>query len=484
MGHGFVPDWQALSRRTVLCCAGYMAAAAAPLLGQAPSPTREPDAFLNQQRRIDQQIEQELGEVLPPGQRMTFEYGGWYSLHLFLFDDGVNSSRTYRRNDLRVWTRLTFDGGAHEVYARGRLGYLDFNTGDSYDGNDDDWEGPHLERGYYQFDLRRALAAYGGSETSCNLQLKIGRDLVTFGTGYTFSIPLDHVQVRAQVRDLQLTGVVGRTVGSLDDFDASRSTTRTRRAFFGLESRYLGFERHEPFTYVLWQNDHNHDTVPHPLQGYDYDSFYVGLGSEGELGPHLRYATEWVYQAGRSYGHRRFAKRDRIRAWAFEAELEYLFEGPHRPRASIEYLFASGDGDRLSSPTDAVGGNRGDHTDTSFIGFGWHDTGLSLAPRLTNIHAWRGGASFFPFPKHRRLASLEVGADTYMFWKHHRTGAISDFTANRRSGYLGWEMDFFANWEVTTDLAWTARYGVFFPGRAFDDRTTRTFLLIGATWSF
>ena len=466
-----------------LCWAGGGLAAAPPLFAQRPSPGREPDAFLNQQRLIEEQIQEQLREALPPARRMTFDYGGWYSLHLFLYDDGLNSSRTYRLNDLRLWTRLTFDQGAHEVFARARLSYLDFNTGDSFDGNDDDWEGPTLERGYYQFDLRNALSAYGRQQVPYNLQFKIGRDLVSFGTGYAFSLPLDHVQLRAETAGVQLTGVIGRTVGSFEDIDRSRYTTRTRRAFFGVEGRYLGFDRHEPFTYVLWQSDHNHDTVPHPLQGYDYDSFYVGLGSEGELSEHLRYSTEWVYQTGRSYGHRRFAKRDVIRAWAFHTELEYLFDDPHRTRASIEYLFASGDEDRLLSPTDAVGGNREDYTDTSFIGFGWHDTGLSLAPRLSNIHSWRGGASFFPFPKDRRLAGLEIGGDAYLFWKHHRAGAISDFTADRQSGYLGWELDFFANWKITTDLAWTARYGVFFPGKAFDDRTTRTFLLVGVTWS-
>jgi len=42
------------------------------------------------------------------------------------------------------------------------------------------------------------------------------------------------------------------------------------------------------------------------------------------------------------------------------------------------------------------GGNtRGD--DTSFVGFGYRDTGLSFAPRLSNIHVWRLGASFIPF---------------------------------------------------------------------------------------
>lgn len=446
---------------------------------------REPsDAFLQQQRLLEEQIQQELEAAVPPTDRVHLDYGGWYSFYLFLFDDGVNSSRTFRRHDLRLWTRLSLEGGAHEIFARARLSYLDYNTGDSYDGSDDDWEGPNLERGYYVFDLRRAMAAGGHSAPDSNLQFKIGRDLVVFGTGYALSTPMDHVQLQAEIGDFELRGLVGRSVGSNWDFEQSRPKTRTRRAFFGAEARYAGFERHRPFAYVLWQDDRNDDTVPNPLQEHDYDSFYVGLGSEGELLDDLRYSTEWVYETGRSYGDRRFAEKDVIRAWAFDAELEYFFRGPTEPRASVQYMFASGDADRLGSPTDSVGGNRSDFEDSGFNAFGWRDTGLSFAPLLTNLHAWRSGASFYPYQDKRRASRLELGSDTYLYWKHHRSAAVSDPTATLQSGYLGWEMDFYANWEITHDLAWTARYGVFFPGKAFDDRTTRTFFLTGLTWSF
>ena len=107
-----------------------------------------------------------------------------------------------------------------------------------------------------------------------------------------------------------------------------------------------------------------------------------------------------------------------------------------------------------------------------------------MAPLLSNIHIWRAGASFVPIHGKPWCRRLELGTDAYLFWKNHRSGAITDPTANVQSGYLGWEMDFYANWEITHDLAWTTRYGIFFPGKAFDDRTTRTFFLMGVTWSF
>jgi hypothetical protein len=463
---------------------------AAPAWGQ-PVERAEPQSFINQQRAVEERLRKEFDAQMDAAGRAAFDWGGWYSFHGFLFDDGIESSRTLRRHDLRLWGRLTLDDGAHELYVRTLLGLADFNHGDSYDGNDDDIEGPNLERGLYRFDLARAMSAHGRSTggeprgaPDFNLVVAAGRDLAQFGTGLALAVPLDHVALTGTYGDFALTGLAGKTVGSLDDFDLSRTATRTRRNFLGAEARYHGFERHEPFAYVLWQRDHNREEFRRPYQRHDYDSFYFGLGALGEVTPHLHYETEWVYETGSSYGHERFLRKNEVEAWAWRNELEYLFRSEHRARASIEYLFGSGDADRLWSPTNSFGGNLYDFEDNSFIGFGFVDTGLSFAPRYSNLHMWRAGGSFYPWPRHNVFGRLELGTDWYVYHKHHASGAVSDPTANRQSGYLGWEMDYYLNWRVTVDLAWTARFGAFFPGDAFDDRTTRTFLLVGMTWSF
>ena len=316
------------------------------------------------------------------------------------------------------------------------------------------------------------------------MRLKVGRDLVQLGTGLALWDTLDHVWLEGQYGDFEVAGLAGRSVGSNFDPDILRPLDRSRRVFFGAQFRYLGFERHRPFAYVLWQRDHNRETFPTPLQEYDYDSFYVGLGAVGELMPNLRYSTEWVYESGHSYGDRRFLHQNVVRAWAFDLELEYLFDCRTSPRASIEYMFGSGDPDRLESPTSSIGGNRGDYQDRSFVGFGYRDTGLSFAPAISNIHIWRAGASFFPFEGEPVVDRLELGTNWFLYWKNRRSGALSDPTADEQSGYAGWEMDYYANWALTNDLNWTVRYGLFFPGKSFSDQTTRTFLLTGVTWSF
>lgn len=446
--------------------------------------THDPDSFVNQQRALDKKIrrdfETELGEL----QRLSFDWGGWYSTHLFLFDDGVERSRTLRRYDLRLWSRLTLDRGVHEFYVRGRWSLLDFNRGDSYDGDDDDIEGPNLERGVYRFDLSKARSAQSQSVSDDNLVINAGRDLVLFGDGLTLATPLDHVAIRNIWHHYEITGLYGKTVGSTQDFDLSRTASRMRRDFFGVQVKYLGYERHRPFIYALWQRDRNREEFIRPFQRFDYDSFYVGFGATGEWSKGLRYATEAVYETGHSFGHLQSYKDNNIEAWAVRAELEYLDPGPNQTRTSIEYLFGSGDSDRRLSPTNSVGGNSGDRTDNSFIGFGYRNTGLGFAPRYTNLHMGRMGVSYFPYPEHPQLRRLELGADAYVYYKHHRDGAVSDPTAVRRRGYLGWEMDVFLNWRMSADFAWTTRFGTFFPGDAFSDRSTRTFFLVGMTWSF
>ncbi len=452
--------------------------------GQMTVRRREPDAFINQQRTLEERFRRRFDAEVGDSQKALFDWGGWYSLYLFGFDDGVESSRTLRRHDLRLWGRLVLDSRAHEFYARPRLSLLDFNSGDSFDGDDDDVEGPNLERGYYRFDLARAIRAHEDRRVDYNVVVTVGRDLVQFGGGLALAAPLDHASVRGTYRGFELTGFAGKTIGSNQDFDLSRTATRTRRNFFGAQLKYLGFERHEPFAYAFRQRDRNRESRLNLFQRFDYDSFHIGLGSTGEVAKGLRYTTELVYETGRSFGHRQFLHDNKIHAWAVQAEMEYLIPGKNKARASIEYLFGSGDGNRFASPTNSAGGNLRDFEDSGFIGFGYQDTGLSFAPRYSNLHMWRAGASCHPWPDRNKLRNFELGTDWYLYYKHHASAAVSDPTATVRSGYLGWEMDYFANWQVAADLAWTARLGVFFPGKAFNDRSIRTFFLIGMTWSF
>lgn len=457
------------------------------LAGAALTQAQEvPATFLQQQRQLDEYLREELDRQLPVTQRLQLDWGGWFNYYTFLYDDGIDSSRTLRRYDLRLWSSLSADDGAHRAYVRVRMGYQDFNTGDSFDGDDDDWEGPDFERAWYQLDLAKALYAANRTTLPFDFRVTLGRQYIELGTGYALSLPLTAVWMESMFGDVKLDGLIGTTPRGLDNLDRSRpKASHSDRAFYGLQLSYTGIPGQTLFAYGLFQEDQQGENPSEFFQEYDYDSFYVGLGAYGDLAADLRYSTEWVYEVGKSWGDQRFMHDDYIEAWAFDMFLEWLPDVPTRPRLALEYMFASGDPNRLGSPTDAIGGNRSDHKDTGFNGFGYRDTGLSFAPLLSNVHIWRAGAAFFPFDeKVRLLEKFEVGTNWFLYHKNRSNAAVSDYTAGQQAGYLGWEMDYYTNWRLTSDLSLTVRYGVFFPGDAFDDRTTRTFLLTGLTWSF
>ena len=123
--------------------------------GQVPT-----DAFLNQQRLLEEEVRSELNTELPADQKVELRWGGWYSFWNLLWDDGINSSRQFRQHDLRLWGSLGLDEGTHQFYVRGKFQREDFNHGDSFDGGDGDWIGPNLDRAFYEFDLARAAKAY------------------------------------------------------------------------------------------------------------------------------------------------------------------------------------------------------------------------------------------------------------------------------------------------------------------------------------
>ncbi len=444
--------------------------------------------FLNQQRQLEESIRLELDRELPATQKVLFDWGGWLSNYLMLFDDGERD-RTLRRYDFRVWGSMNADDGIHQGYARMRMTYDDFNHGDGYD-DEDDLDGPKLDRGWYQLDLAKLLRKRACLDVPFDLAVKVGREYAMFGTGYALSMPLDLIQISGGLGPFKIDGLLGRTIHSWDNLDTSRPyEDNSWRYFYGVQGRFTGFQKHEPFVYYLWQNDNQDDGNPlFQLQQWQYDSQYLGFGSTGQLLQNWRYSGEMVYERGQSYPDKGLFKKQRedICALGWDFELDYLAPWKTHPKFALEYMFASGDPDRVFSPTNSLGGNRAGTTDNSFNAFGYRNTGLSFAPNLTNIHIWRAGASFFPFESHRceLLKKLEFGTDYFLYNKNRSHGAVSDPLADEQSGFLGWEMDYFMNWRFTSDLAWTVRYGTFFPGDSFSDRTCRPFFLTGVTWSF
>lgn len=453
---------------------------AAIVLAQA----QPPESLLQQQRLIDDKLKQERAQLAPLNSFVDFDYGGWIDYYVFHFQDGIQSQRVLQRPSTSVWTRLRLDEGAHELFARMRLSYSYFNPGDQYD-RQQDWVGPNFDRAWYLVDVGKALRLTQPGDP-IQAQVRIGRQDVLFGTGYALDLPMDAVRVTGKLWDFSVEGLFGRSIGSIPNIDRSPAVdSHSARRFFGVQVKYRGIERHEPFAYALWNDDFTDERPKDAFQNYAYDTQYFGIGSRGQIIERLTYWGEAVLESGHSFGRGQFLNRDYVRAFGLDFGLEYRFAGPMRKRVAFEYMFASGDQDRILSPNSAIGGQgRGNRKDTSFVAFGYRDTGLAAGLTNSNLHVFKLGGSLTPLEQIELFRDFEFGTNGFLYQKHHKTGAISDSTAGEFDGYVGVELDMFINWRLASDLSWTVRWGWFFPGEAFDDRSSRSFFLTGLTWSF
>ena len=89
-------------------------------------------------------------------------------------DDRSHDNHALRQTDIVPYFRLNLDS-ANEFFVRGRFTYQSFNTGDSFQGRGDQWHND-LDRGYYRFDLTKAIGAYGGKPLPVDVTFQAGRE--------------------------------------------------------------------------------------------------------------------------------------------------------------------------------------------------------------------------------------------------------------------------------------------------------------------
>jgi hypothetical protein len=312
---------------------------------------------------------------------------------------------------------------------------------------------------------------------------------VEWGSGLVLSLPLDAVVVGGQFGDLNVRGLAAHSINSIDNIDRTAAVAqRLEREFYGAEIEVQGFEKHRPFAYALRAIDRTETPAGAiPMQKYGYDCWYFGVGSRGILwNPNWTYAGEVIWEHGRGYADILTSpgpnQLEDVEAFAADVQINHYLGGVHKPRFSAQYTFASGDDDRLR-PSDTFGGNVWGTNDNGFNAFGFRYTGYSFAPVVTNIHVLRFGFAFLPFPESEVFDQLELGTDVFGY-ASAETGGISDISAGVGSRSLGYEVDTHIFWRIVSDLSLVVRYGVFMPGEAFLDGTSRHSLYTGVTVSF
>ena len=349
----------------------------------------------------------------PIDERLLLDYGAIARVSLYSIDDAFSESRVLRQYDGRAYVRAELDG-AHRFYARLRFQYDDWNSGDSFDGRGDEFTDPIGEQYWYQFDYRGLKMSSDGSRPDWNFNVKVGRQFIDWGSGMMLSNLMYAMLADVEVADIGLTGLAAyATDHDTIDFDGSRPDfdTENDRAFFGGKLEYRGLPNHRPYAFGIIEEDHNNDVVTfssiaglYPTQ-FRYDASYVGVGSTGSIGSSMLYKAELVHQFGEgmsssfdpvTLGALTQTMED-IDAWAVIAGLTYLFQDVHDTRLELEMAAGSGDDDRLDS-SDTFGGNATGTDDQSFNGWGYVNTGLALAPDISNLVSMRLTGSSTPFP--------------------------------------------------------------------------------------
>ncbi|MBI1370194.1 MAG: hypothetical protein GC162_16270 [Planctomycetes bacterium] len=488
---------------------GVVAAAAvcSPTWGQSSV-----DRFERQMEQLQREQLLRVDTAIPAEQRALFDYGGYAAFNFFSIDDTAQRTHLLRQTEVSGYAHLNFDN-VHEFFIRGDVRYEDFNAGDSFDGKGDDWVGPHLTRAFYRFDLRQYLAAYEGEASEFGLVLTGGRQLVHWASGLALDHELDGILAEASFGDLIVTGLAATTVPETLDFDGSRPSFEddTRRAYFGGKIDWHPVAKHTVYVYGLYQHDHNSDNfdadplraqrrlgiaVPLLPTHFEYDSYYIGVGGQGNLTDQLAYSIEAVYEGGESLSNSftlsgagppfvatpAVQTREDISAYAVSSQIDYLFHDANRTRATFALVAASGDSDRLST-SNTFGGNAGGTNDRAFNGLGLTYTGLAFAPQVSNLVMARVGVSTMPISQRPWFERLQLGANLFCYSKLNDNAPINEPTSD--SHYLGTGIDLFVNWQVTSDVGLALRYGVFFPGTAITaDHDARHFLFTGFTYAF
>lgn len=423
-------------------------------------------------------------------ERSEIDVGGFASFSFVHLVDSENNARRLAQPEVTLYGRFVLDG-AHRAFVRARAQYRAFSEGDSFDERGDTWTEPWLERYWYEFDLASAMTATGGAAPDVNLNVRVGRQFVDWGAGLALSEQLLAARATVTFGPFDILGLAGVTPTdrSVIDFDASRDgfDHDTERAFFGGQLRYTTERTDTIYAYVLHMADWNSDRPRAAIVGdvdFDYDATYVGIGASGPIGGELLYLGEFVYEFGESTSDplQGPQRREDIRAFAARGQLTYVRPDLRGLRVEGEIIAASGDDDRFVS-TDTIGGNAPGTDDTGFNSLGYANTGLAFAPSLSNLLIFRAGASAFPFQDVAELEQFQVGVDLLLHNKLDADAPIDEPTNDDM--FLGFETDVFVNWRIFSDLAVTARYGVFFPGDGIAAETdVRHFVFLGATLSF
>ncbi len=464
------------------------------------------EAHKVRQMRLEQETQRALELRREMAQRFLWDWGGSERFMFLTYDDIDNDRisdkrRTMKSNNFYLWGNLNLDD-IHNFYVRFHGEHIDWNQGDQYRSTENQFkfnleEG--FDEGHYTLNIDRALESYLSYSIPVQMKLKAGRFRTYIGSQLAYVRKSNGIQLEGKSKwvDFKVFGV--RNLIDEENIDFSVPGFRSsRRFFYGAELKYTGLKKHIPYVFALIQEDDSGENIEDPDQDYEYDSRYYGIGSRGEIIKSLYYQVEGILEDGKSFPEAATEgiapDNVQIDAWAFDASLHYVYNILTHPTFSAEYAFGSGDSDRTERPTDGadpsanrvvttVPGNEEGTTDRNFLNFGYIDTGLSMAPRISNLQMFKFGLSLTP-TEYIGNRSVNVSVDFFIFRKDKKKAAISDSRADRAQRSLGKEFDVNVSWQIFSDLAASINYGRFYPSNAYSDKDAKDFLMFTMSYQF
>jgi hypothetical protein len=148
----------------------------------------------------------------------------------------------------------------------------------------------------------------------------------------------------------------------------------------------------------------------------------------------------------------------------------------------MEILAATGDPDRQHT-SNTIGGNLAGTDDTAFNAFGYANTGLALAPALSNLLSIRFGISGLPARGRGIFDRLRFAGDFFILAKLDPDAPLNVVTTTG-DRWVGLELDLILEWQVYHDLSLDVRWGLFYPGDAIPNDDFRQFLYLGVSYGF
>jgi len=456
--------------------------------------------LLEAQKVRQQKLEMEVQRVMDirgtMAQRLLWDWGGSERFIFLTYDDIDNARvsdkrRTSRSNNVYLWGNLNLDN-IHNFYMRLHLEHIDRRRGDEYrtSNNRFKWNTEEgFDQGTYTLSIDKALNKYLDYRIPVRLELTAGRFRSYIGKQITYMKRGNGVELNGSSEwvDFKLFGF--KNLIDEENIDYSVPGFRSsRRYFYGAEFIYKGFKAHRPYIYALIQEDDSGENIEDPNQDYEYDSRYFSIGSRGRIIRNVYYEIEGIHQGGRSYPEAEeptgvSPDNEQIEAWAFDATLSYQHDIITQPAFSAEFALATGDPHRTRRVTNTIGGNKEGSTDRGFLGFGYLDTGLSLAPRFANLRMLKLAFAFTPSQLIKNN-KVNVEVDYFLFRKDEKKGAISDTRADRPKRNLGKEFDVNIIWEIFSDLSASINYGRFYPGNAYSDKDAKDFVMFTMMFQF